>query len=211
LKEVRTSAEKRQKDMAEIAGITRSAYAFWETWNAEERTLPNADQITAICKAFGVSADWLLGLTSEQEARQRGNESPEGRTVVVVRPARHRSRTLARFWADVADAVIDVDPTREAAFDVELSNGLLEVRLDYGSKSLLAALIDGETNVVESLGKLVATRQVMRFDEAQMLLLVHGVRDVAALRALCRQLTSVEVIAVETPLEAAKGILSIPA
>lgn len=47
-----------QKDLANALGITQRKVSFMETGTTE----PSLSDITALCKFFGVSADYLLGL-----------------------------------------------------------------------------------------------------------------------------------------------------
>lgn len=47
-----------QKEFAGMVFATTSAVSHWEHGKA----LPSGDLIISICKAFNVSADWLLGL-----------------------------------------------------------------------------------------------------------------------------------------------------
>ena len=74
------------KRLAETRGDlsgTRAAYKAEippQLWNRYERaaSLPGADALQKICSAFGVSADWLLGLSevklrSEVAAQRKAN------------------------------------------------------------------------------------------------------------------------------------------
>lgn len=45
-----------QEELAEHIGVTRQAVSRWESDSAK----PDADKIAAMCKLFGVSADYLL-------------------------------------------------------------------------------------------------------------------------------------------------------
>ncbi len=47
-----------QEELADRIGVTRQAVSRWESDSAK----PDADKIIAVCKEFGVSADYLLGL-----------------------------------------------------------------------------------------------------------------------------------------------------
>lgn len=57
-----------QKDLAARAGITKSAIS---TYEQGVRT-PSADVLCSFAKAFGVSADYLLGLRSERTVSIHG-------------------------------------------------------------------------------------------------------------------------------------------
>lgn len=58
LKQLRKERGKSQKEVAQALGITLSAYSNYEQGIRE----PNLQIFSEICKYFGVSADYLLGL-----------------------------------------------------------------------------------------------------------------------------------------------------
>ncbi len=47
-----------QEELADRIGVTRQAVSRWESNTAK----PDADKIIALCKLFGVTADYLLGI-----------------------------------------------------------------------------------------------------------------------------------------------------
>lgn len=47
---------------AKMVGVSRSVIRYWENG----KRVPNAWSLYQICKAYGVSADWLLGLEGIQ-------------------------------------------------------------------------------------------------------------------------------------------------
>jgi len=47
-----------QKDLAKALSVTFQAVSLWE----KDKTLPDIENIKQICKFFGESADYLLGL-----------------------------------------------------------------------------------------------------------------------------------------------------
>lgn len=59
LKELRLEKDLSQRGLAKLLNLSYSAVRQWEN---ESRT-PNAEAIVAIAKFFGVSADYLLGLS----------------------------------------------------------------------------------------------------------------------------------------------------
>lgn len=61
LKRFRTTFKLKQEDVAGTLGLTRQAYYFYETGKA----LPPAQKIVDLSMAYGVSADYLLGLSDE--------------------------------------------------------------------------------------------------------------------------------------------------
>ncbi len=58
LRELREEKELYQKDIAKLLNTTQSYYAQYENGH---RPLP-AEHIITLCKFYGVSADYLLGL-----------------------------------------------------------------------------------------------------------------------------------------------------
>ena len=58
LKEIRKSCLLTQKDVYMQLKVSPNCYASWE----QGRTQPDIDNIVRLCKIFGVSADYLLGL-----------------------------------------------------------------------------------------------------------------------------------------------------
>lgn len=58
IRDARKDADKGQKELAQILGITQQQYSLYETGR---RPLP-AEYLPAICLTLGVSADYLLGL-----------------------------------------------------------------------------------------------------------------------------------------------------
>ena len=77
LLELRTKKGLSQDELAEKVFVTRQAVSRWESGAAK----PDADKIVAICDLFGVSADYLLGLTDEDpvysQRRQKNNLNTE--------------------------------------------------------------------------------------------------------------------------------------
>lgn len=61
IKELRKEQNLTQVQLAKRSGFTQGAITDWE----KGKKLPSADAIIAICKAFDVSADYLLGLEDE--------------------------------------------------------------------------------------------------------------------------------------------------
>ena len=59
LKRFRSEFKLKQEDVAGMLGLTRQAYYFYET----DKALPPAQKIVDLSKAYGVSADYLLGLS----------------------------------------------------------------------------------------------------------------------------------------------------
>lgn len=71
LAEIRKNYHDTQKSLADKLGLTVWAVSAWE----QGRNLPPSDVLLAICKLYGTSADYLLGLTdidpSDEARKQR--------------------------------------------------------------------------------------------------------------------------------------------
>lgn len=61
MKETRT----KQKDIAEICGVTRQSVSLWSKGD----TIPDIVSLSAISEHFGVSSDYLIGLSNTKENR----------------------------------------------------------------------------------------------------------------------------------------------
>lgn len=59
-KELRTKLGLTQAEIGAKLGMTQSAWARFEAGGVPD---PRCSTIVLICKTFGVSADWLMGLT----------------------------------------------------------------------------------------------------------------------------------------------------
>ena len=62
LKEVRANKEVTQKEVAAKIGVHFLRYMEFENGERE----PRMDELASICKYYGVSADWLIGLTDQK-------------------------------------------------------------------------------------------------------------------------------------------------
>ena len=68
LKRARLSAGfAQQKDVADALGIERTRYLKWEHGDSQ----PPLDMLAKMCRLFGVSSDYLLGLEDENSAGLR--------------------------------------------------------------------------------------------------------------------------------------------
>lgn len=69
-----------QEELADRVGVTRQAVSRWESGSAK----PDSDKIITICTLFGVSADYLLGLTAEKTKSEAPREpAPEPKIIYV--------------------------------------------------------------------------------------------------------------------------------
>ena len=59
LRELRTEKRLNQKELAAIIGTNNSSICDWECGRSE----PSFDALVKICKYFGISSDYMLGLS----------------------------------------------------------------------------------------------------------------------------------------------------
>ena len=53
----------KQEELAILCDVQRAVVSYWETG----RRTPSFDQLRRICKHYGVSSDYLIGLSDEEE------------------------------------------------------------------------------------------------------------------------------------------------
>lgn len=84
LKELRESRDLRQNDLAKACGVAVASYANWE----QGRALPPINKIPVLADFFGVSADYLLGVSKKQAAEElmerMGGLSEKSRNIVLA-------------------------------------------------------------------------------------------------------------------------------
>ncbi|HLU38048.1 MAG TPA: helix-turn-helix transcriptional regulator [Planctomycetota bacterium] len=61
LQQIRLEKRMTQGEVAEVVGVTQAAVSRWE--DPENTTIPSAAEIAELAEFFGVSADWLCGLS----------------------------------------------------------------------------------------------------------------------------------------------------
>ena len=66
---------KERKETGEAAArLFSKQQSTWSGWECG-KSKPNADEIVAICRKYGVSADWLLGMADNRVAVTNGDNS----------------------------------------------------------------------------------------------------------------------------------------
>ena len=83
LKELREDRRLSQSDMANELAIPVATYANWE----QCRALPSLEQIPFLADFFGVSADYLLGISKQQAVERlvkRMSNLPENSQKIVM-------------------------------------------------------------------------------------------------------------------------------
>jgi len=61
LKDLRLEKELSYVKLAKETGISQNAFVHWE----KERRVPNANAVITLAMYFGVTADYILGLTND--------------------------------------------------------------------------------------------------------------------------------------------------
>ena len=69
LKELRKNLNLTQKQVAEVMGVMEQAYQRYEYGKKE----PSISKLEKLCRYYGVSADYLLGLSDEPRRLQGGD------------------------------------------------------------------------------------------------------------------------------------------
>ena len=67
LRNIREDRDLKQKDIAEVLGISQQYYSRYESGETE---LPTRHLVT-LCEFYNVSADYLIGFTREEKTLQR--------------------------------------------------------------------------------------------------------------------------------------------
>jgi len=65
LKKLRKERDIRQRDLAEVARVSRSAVAYWESG----KSAPNTHTLARLADYFGVSTDYLMGRTDNPKPK----------------------------------------------------------------------------------------------------------------------------------------------
>lgn len=82
LQDIRKDHRDTQQDLANKLHASLYAVRCWE----QDKSDPSHDTLVAICKLYGVSADYLLGLTDEDPIyscnRQKNRLNPENPTAL---------------------------------------------------------------------------------------------------------------------------------
>ena len=66
LKLLRHAGRMTQKDVSDLLDVTRSAYTYYE----RDRSKPDCDTLITLSKVFGVSIDYLVGLSNLPESHR---------------------------------------------------------------------------------------------------------------------------------------------
>ncbi len=160
-----------QDDLAREAGISRSAYAFWEGKTPENRTNPNGQQLMMVARLTKVPVEWLMSnlskvedvwkITSkENEARA---ERPASATAAAAAPCPGADRRADAFWPAVEFAVLGEDPGLHDAFSFSVAAPPLNLVADFHYKNSLVVLCKGdlEEGLSAHLGRLLLIEAVL--------------------------------------------------
>ena len=85
--------------VAEQLGISTRAYAFWE----RKAIAIHAEQIAQLANIFGVSADYLVGVTPNDETKRNG---PKGKIEQILESLNELPKAKQRQIAGVVEALV---------------------------------------------------------------------------------------------------------
>lgn len=100
LQQLRKAAGLSQEQLAEMLDMSRQAISKWET----DQSVPDADKLIQLCRIFQVSADTLLGLSSEKPESQLPPQGSAGLEACVKGNMQRRCFTLG--WITALTGVI---------------------------------------------------------------------------------------------------------
>lgn len=211
LREMRKFADKTQADMAKIANVTRSGYAFWENADPTQRTLPNVDQIRAVAQACGVPVSWLLDDNSEVSDLWRGTaikvaEAPAPAYTQAPPPS---DRAQQRFWAAVEYIVTSKDPARENAWTRAARAGAVEMTLDYqyNDSAAVFSRSANEEDLTRTIGYLLTAARVIK--SMNLMILVNSAEPPSpGLVESAKRFLGIQIHHTPTPELAAQALLA---
>ena len=70
LNEIMNALGLRNVEVARMIGVSSCSVAGWR----KGRIMPDSYNLAMLCKAFGVSADWMLGIELEDEEEEEKNK-----------------------------------------------------------------------------------------------------------------------------------------
>ena len=81
LKELREDHEHTQADLAKMLGVAKSTVSNWE----QKKSRPSFEQLCQICELYDVTADYLLGRTSDDPLlrKKRHNMLSKENSIVI--------------------------------------------------------------------------------------------------------------------------------
>ena len=93
LRESRESKGKTQQQMAEMLGITAVSYGAWERGKTE----PSLPRLVRLCRFFGVTSDWLIGIEEERKPIL------DARLVVLKEETDRAMASVAKIATQISD------------------------------------------------------------------------------------------------------------
>ena len=96
LREARETKRKTQQEIAEYLGISAVSYGAWERGRAE----PSLDRLVKLCRYFGATSDWLIGLDCERkplvEERMSALKAEADRAIAIAERISHQIRDMEK-------------------------------------------------------------------------------------------------------------------
>jgi transcriptional regulator with XRE-family HTH domain len=62
-----------QQEVADLVGVPKNRWSTWELGKHE----PKLQDLFSVCKTFGVSSDWVLGLSDDRGGQQQQEFKPQ--------------------------------------------------------------------------------------------------------------------------------------
>ena len=121
LKLLRHAGRMTQKDVSDLLDVTRSAYTYYE----RDRSKPDFDTLVTLSKVFGVSIDYLVGLSNLPERHREETQAADISQTDMVREFALGQLTdaerymLCRFRLLSAEAQEAITLTVQQALDQE--------------------------------------------------------------------------------------------
>lgn len=118
-----------------MAGFPLNTFTAW----LRGERVPGGDALKKLCTAFGVSSDYLLGLTDDPHASLSAKAAPPaiGRPVPVVSLAAAEMydptlSNLCELWDGIDDTIVYVGPTTDAVFAIKIQGDSMSPVLQDG-------------------------------------------------------------------------------
>jgi len=146
-----------QDDLAREAGISRSAYAFWEGKTPENRTNPNGQQLMMVARLTKVPVEWLMSNLSKVEdvwkITSKENEARAERPA----PAPGTDRLTESYWPAVEFAVLSENPGLHDSFQFGVAAPPLNLVADFHYKQSVVVYCKTDllAGLSEHLGRLL--------------------------------------------------------
>lgn len=217
LKAARKFADLTQSQVAVACGVTRSAYAFWESSEEAIRTRPSAEQVMAVAKLAHVPIEWLMNdAASVDDVWRLGSLSSAPSRVnghAFRQEQDQTDRATETFWRAVEYHVISTEPQKQDAFSYEIMPPPFKLVADfYFRKHLVEFCARGSKDCVyDDLGRILTLERALHRPLAKTILVwSQGVAtDVDQISETLDATFAVKIVVVDNVQDAAAFLLSL--